>query len=91
MEAIGTIIGLFGIFTCLPTFKVKVDDAIAAIGAPKSPSFYFLVFWALVAAVLGGLIWGFFQQVIPGPNLWSLDSALDQAASELGAGWPPKT
>jgi hypothetical protein len=65
MEAIGKLIGIIGVLTFLFTMKQKVDDALAAIRAPESLNFYFLFFWALVAAILGGLFWAFCQQVFP--------------------------
>lgn len=65
MSVIGQVGSLIGILVFLFTMKHKVDDALAAIKAPPSLSFYFLFFWVVAAALLGGLMWAACQQVFP--------------------------
>lgn len=65
MEALKMVIGVVGVLSFLFMMKVKVDDALAAINAPSTLNFYFLFFWALTVAWLGGLLWAGSQQLFP--------------------------
>jgi len=47
-------IGLF-IMTGIPTINNWIDS----LRPPPTFTFYFLAFWALVAATFGGLVWNF--------------------------------
>jgi hypothetical protein len=65
MDALGKLTGLFAIIIFLFTLKTKVDVALRAIRAPASLNFYFLFFWALAAAIIGGFVWAVCQQAFP--------------------------
>lgn len=65
MEAIKIVVGFIGIILFLFMMKTKVDDALGAIKAPDTLTFYFLFFWAVTAALLGGLLWAGVQQLFP--------------------------
>jgi len=65
MEAIKMVIGVIGTLSFLFMMKTKVDNALVAIKAPVTLNFYFLFFWALAAALLGGLLWAGSQQIFP--------------------------
>jgi hypothetical protein len=61
----------------------RVDDALKAINAPPNLNFFFLFFWAVTSAVVGGLIWGACQQ------LWRLPATTPGVTSTLGGSVEP--
>jgi hypothetical protein len=65
MDAVHTIGAVLGILVFLVLMKQRVTDALTAIGAPASLNFYFLFFWALCAALVGGFAWAACQRLFP--------------------------
>ena len=86
MKAIKMVMGIVGVLVFLSTMKTKVDDALAAIMAPDTLTFYFLFFWAVVAALLGGGLWAAVQQVF---SSCSCKDLTDDPRLTLGGGEEP--
>jgi hypothetical protein len=66
---IGILASILGIFEYMITIREKINRAIDSLRLPKELDFYFLSFFALIAASLGGLFWnwvcGFFGSDCP--------------------------
>ena len=75
MEAIKMVIGVVSVLLFLFMMKTNVDDALVAIKTPETLTFYFLFFWAVAVALLGGLLWAIFQQLFP--SIISSSSCVD--------------
>ncbi len=90
MKAIEMVIGIIGALSFLFMMKTTVDTAVASIRAPGTLSFYFLFFWALAAALLGGLLWAGCQQLFPSFTLSTSCSELTESAQvSLGGSREP--
>lgn len=59
LAVFGILGSILGIFEYLITIKEKINRATDSLRLPKELDFYFLSFFALVAAAAGGLLWNF--------------------------------
>lgn len=60
---VGSVITIIGfLFSGIATINNWIDS----LRPPTTFTFYFLAFWALVAAALGGLVWNFLNRTTPG-------------------------
>jgi hypothetical protein len=57
LELIGLLASLIGIYQFIKELKVEYESAIRVLDLPSEVNFYFMLFWAFVAACLGGLLW----------------------------------
>lgn len=89
METIRTLASALGILVFLVLMKQRVSDALAAIGAPASLDFYFLFFWALAAALVGGLAWGACQRLSPSLNARRCSQSPSAPTPTLGGSREP--
>lgn len=48
-----------GILALVFFFKSQLDDSVNSLNLPEEYNFYFVSFWAFVAAVLGGFLWNY--------------------------------
>ncbi len=86
MKAIEMVIGVIGTLSFLFMMKTTVDTALAAIKAPEKLNFYFLFFWTLAAALLGGLLWAGCQQLLPSITAYSACLELTESVPRLTLG-----
>jgi len=54
---------VLGIFGFVFFIKNQIDGAISNLRLPQQLDFYFLFFWAFVAAILGGFVWNIFVRL----------------------------
>lgn len=64
MKLLGLLADLLGVLAFLVLVKREIDSAIASLTLPPEMNFYFLFFWALVAAFLGGLFWNGLNRIL---------------------------
>jgi hypothetical protein len=89
MDTIRSLGAVLGILVFLVLMKQKVTDALTAIGAPASLNFYFLFFWALAAAFVGGLGWAVCQHLFPSLSATSCVPTLLVPIQSLGGAREP--
>ena len=65
LETLKMITSIIGIIYFLFQIMQKVKVIIDTVPAPKTLDFFFLFFWVLAAALVGGLLWAFAQQIFP--------------------------
>jgi len=64
MALLGFLADLLGVLGFLVLVKREIDGAIKSLTLPPEMNFYFLYFWALVAAFLGGLFWNGLNRIL---------------------------
>jgi hypothetical protein len=89
MEMIRSLGAILGILAFLVLMKQRVTDILAAIDAPASLNFYFLFFWALGAALVGGLGWAVCQRLFPSLTAAGCTPVLSPATLTLGGAREP--
>ena len=60
---IGIVASLLAIIQFVKSYKDEIDDWIESLELPSEVNFYFLSFYALVAAFLGGMLWNILNRV----------------------------
>jgi hypothetical protein len=85
----GTAANTVGIFATLFFLRQQLNGAIDDLRLPSQMDFYFLAFWAVVAAFAGGFIWNFsLAKYAPGARLGGIAA---DPQHRLAYAWPVVT